>query len=632
MRRTIAFVFVIAFVVLSHVAVASRLQQVAITENAVVLEENTEIVVLDPGHAVKTATKVVKVFNAKGAAQADFVTIYNDFVRIGSMEATIQNEEGKVVKKFKKKDFRDISAVSSFSIYEDNRAIYLEPRFGTYPYTVHYTYEIKYKGLLNFPAWYPQSDANVKVLEAGFKLSVPEQVGFNYSLSNIPDSLVHVHYANGIDHISIKLSNIVPKAKESFAPPAYLRTPKVNIAMKNFEMDGYAGQMASWSSFGEWIQQLNQGKDEISYPLKVALKTLTADLDGPREVTRAVYEYMQGRTRYVSIQMGIGGWQPFSASSVEQYGYGDCKALSIFMQAMLTEVGVKSYYTLVNAGSSAPPLNTDIVSPQFNHAFLCVPMEKDTVWLECTSQQNPFGYLGTFTSNRPVLVINEKGGEIVRTPRYTAQDNRLQRKADISLKESGEAEIVSQTLYTGLQPELMGISTSMLSAEVERRKWFLNQISSSSIVLHQVAMQRSQQDESIQEDASFSVAKFARTGGARLVFNPNIFNKSDYAPDAAKEARTQPIFITRSYYDLDSISVAFPEKLFAEFLPERVSIKSAFGSYQRSFVVESGKVCYIRSLTIEEGEYDKDSYPELVEFYRQIKKHDQEKIVLRNNT
>ena len=70
-------------------------------------------------------------------------------------------------------------------------------------------------------------------------------------------------------------------------------------------------------------------------PLETAayIKEITGNISDPKAKAQKIYEYMQHKTHYVSIQIGIGGYQPFTASEVDKDGYGDCKALCNYTRA-----------------------------------------------------------------------------------------------------------------------------------------------------------------------------------------------------------------------------------------------------------------------------------------------------------
>jgi hypothetical protein len=99
-------------------------------------------------------------------------------------------------------------------------------------------------------------------------------------------------------------------------------------------------------------------------------------------------------------------------ADVDKLGYGDCKALTYYTKSLMDVVEIPSFYTIVNAGISKKNIEKEVVSVQGNHAFLCLPQEKDTIWLECTSQKVPFGFKNSFTDDRDVLAITPIGGKI----------------------------------------------------------------------------------------------------------------------------------------------------------------------------------------------------------------------------
>ena len=73
----------------------------------------------------------------------------------------------------------------------------------------------------------------------------------------------------------------------------------------------------------------------------------------------------------MAIELGIGGWQPHSASEVFTHRYGDCKDKATLLAAMLHEIGVESYYVPINTnrGSVTPDTPANLA---FNHVILAI--------------------------------------------------------------------------------------------------------------------------------------------------------------------------------------------------------------------------------------------------------------------
>ena len=165
------------------------------------------------------------------------------------------------------------------------------------------------------------------------------------------------------------------------------------------------------------------------------------DASNVREFVGEVYSHMQAKTRYVSIQLGIGGFQSLPASLVDEKGYGDCKALTTYMKSMLDSKGINSNYILVRAGSDVPDVKKEFPSNQFNHVFLGIPTEQDTILIECTSQASPVDYIGTFTDDRNVLWVEKGGSKIIRTPTYSEDDNKIIKEATVFIDEEGNGVV-----------------------------------------------------------------------------------------------------------------------------------------------------------------------------------------------
>jgi hypothetical protein len=365
---------------------------------------------------------------------------------------------------------------------------------------------------------------------------------------------------------------------------------------------------------------------------KQEITDLTADLKTTEEKTKAVYQFLQNKTRYVGIQLGIGGYQPFEASVVDETGYGDCKALSNYMVAMLKAIGIKSHYALINAGPYAPDLKTDFVSSQFNHAVVAVPNGADTLWLECTSQTKPFGYAGLFTGDRKALLITDDGAKIAHTPRYTADQNTQFCTAEVTLDKAGNGKAKVKTVYGGLQYENSHLDMILNNQYDEQKKWVQQntKIPSFDIIGFSLSNHKDRLP-SATVDLDLVLTRFANVNGKRIFLTPNLLNRNNYVPDAVANRKTN-VVRRIGFTDIDTIRYTLPEEIYPEFLPEQVKFTSRFGEYEANFIVDQGSLLYVRRLKMNKGEFPASSYEELIEFYRSIRKADNIKMVFMSKT
>ena len=95
------------------------------------------------------------------------------------------------------------------------------------------------------------------------------------------------------------------------------------------------------------FDKILSGTDELPEETKVKIKNLVGNEKDPIKKAKIVYKYVQEKSRYVSIQVGIGGWKPMLANDVDRLGYGDCKALIKLYKSFLNAVDVPSYYTII---------------------------------------------------------------------------------------------------------------------------------------------------------------------------------------------------------------------------------------------------------------------------------------------
>ena len=598
--------------------------------NAVVRKDDLTFQVLSKGKAVRKVHYAITILNKKSAKRARIMVGYDRLRKIKSLSANVYDADGRNIKKVRSNDFKDISLYDGFSVYTDNRAKVIDLRQTSYPYTIEVSYELVYDGLLFYPTWFTRVSGQTAVEESSFEVLIPKELGFRYKNLNISEPVTQESEGKKVYRWEVKNQKVINY--EPYAPDDFFFEPAVFTAPESFEMGGFDGKMTNWKELGRWQQHINEGLSDLPDERKAFFRELVSGIDTKEEKLRKVYQYLQSNTRYVSVQLGIGGWRPVSASFVDKVGYGDCKALSFYTKSILEAVGIKSYYTLVRAGRNEKNIDKDFVSRQFNHVILAVPNEKDTTWLECTSQTNPFGYLGTFTGDRDVVMITEEGGQLVHTPKYTLKDNVQSRVVDVYLEANGGARASIVTHYGGVQFENNGLNFILNKGERDQKQWVMNNtdIPNFSVADFEFNAKKNKVPQA-KVAMDLQLTNYASVSGKRLFMEVNLLNKFSGTPEEMDE-RKADVFLRYAYSDLDTIRYHIPEQYRVEYSPEKVTFESEYGSYSAEIINEEGQLTYIRSMKLNNGRFPANSYNDFVSFLKKVEKADKVKIVLAKST
>lgn len=599
--------------------------------NVVVREDAMVFKIEARDRAVLTVRFVATIMNNKGGYYARKSVRYSKLEKINYLKGAIYDSKGNLVRKLKGNEIEDRSINDGVALYRDDRIKIADLSASSYPYTVEFEYEVAYKYLYNIPdSWF--SGEHVSTQHASYQLIFPPDLAPRYRLVNLDQNPVKEKLKDGSESWSWSFENIKPINIEPYGPDVREVRPGIMAAPKAFEYEGYAGDMSSWEAYGRWFALLNKDRDVLPASTKATVASITAGLQTDEKKAEALYHYLQGKTRYVNISLGIGGLQPFPAEVVDQNGYGDCKALSNYMVALLKEAGVDAYYAVIMAGDDAPPVIEDFPSHQANHVIVAVPGEQDTLWLECTSQTNPFGYMGSFTGNRKALLITADGGKLVSTIRYPDSLNRQIRKADVHLDIDGNAKGSVTTLYAGLQYENGGLSSILNSQFDLQKKWALRYTDIPSFNLDRFSFEnrKTKLPEAV-VTLDLTLNRMASVSGKRLFLSPNLMNRSDYIPEKNDDRKTD-LVLESGYFHVDSVVYHIPETIYPEFLPEPITITSPFGDYQATFVVDEGSLTYVRRMSVRRGRYPADQYNAYIDFRKAVSKADNTKLVFLSKT
>jgi hypothetical protein len=434
---------------------------------------------------------------------------------------------------------------------------------------------------------------------------------------------------NGIKTYTWEVRNRPTYYPEPLAPSWLHLETCVKLAPGDFEIQGYKGTMYTWTDMGNFINTLWQGRDQLPEEAKKKVHALVDGLKDEKEKISVLYDFLQKNSRYVNIQLGIGGWQPFDATSVYNNRYGDCKALSNYMVALLKEAGISANSVLIKAGSTDPDIDTSFACSQFNHAIVLARTGGDSIWLECTSQTLPPGYLGSFTDDRDALLIERTGGTIVHTPVYGLAENRLDRTVRGSIDSNGNFKATMQIRYTGLEQDYLHGLINHYTTKKELSTQRQQDLGLSNFVINDLSYQQTRgKIPVIEETMQLSAENYATHTGSRLFIAPGLFLKSVTRLPDPREPRKNDIELMTSFQETDSLILQVPPDYIPERALESRRFASSFGGYNFHAELNNNILtinCHFQQV---KGRYPAASFSRLVQFFNLVYRESTNDLIL----
>lgn len=597
--------------------------------NAVIRSNDVSILIESSSEMRITEKRIVTVLNKKGNNHIDAQVYYDENIKIKELEVLVFDASGNQIKKIKEKDFKDVSAVNGGTLYSDSRVKYLEYTPISYPYTIEFTYEILNQNTAFIDPFRPMNSYFLSVEKSNYIIKYPINITIRTKKSNLENLDFKKEENEGV--ISYELKNVGALKPEHYSPPLRELLPVVLVASNEFQYEGVNAKTEDWNSMGKWFyENLLIGRSGVNEETKSKILELVKDVDDPIEKAKVVYNYVQDNTRYISVQVGIGGMQPISSKTVDDVKYGDCKGLTNYTKSLLEIVGVNSYYTRLYASSSEQiSVDKDFVSfgGQTNHVILNIPTDEENIWLECTSQKLPFGFIGDFTDDRDVLVITPEGGKIEHTKKYSVEESLQVINGNYQVANEGSISAHVNVKSKGIQYD----NKYWLETETERDldKYYKEHWSYiNSLKVNNMTLENDKTRIEFTEDVSFQTTNYAKKVGNRMLITINALNRNTHVP-ARHRDRKFPLKVKRGFTDVDEVEIKLPLDYKVEALPKNESIENKFGSYDTEIIVkDESTLIYKRKFIINDGEFPKEDYSKFRGFYKEVSKLDNAKIAL----
>jgi hypothetical protein len=371
------------------------------------------------------------------------------------------------------------------------------------------------------------------------------------------------------------------------------------------------------------------------------LKATPAVIDSVRRVvakstTRqdsilALHRWVSQDVRYVSVSLGIGGYQPRAPETVLSTGFGDCKDKATLLITALGIIGVEAYPVLLGAGYS-PDRQLPTIGA-FNHEIVAIarpsPAGPNYEFVDPTSDLSPFGTLPLADASQFALVVHPDGvTEEVTTTADPTDANQLHSSAVGALDSSGAISGRIEIDATGVGA--LGLRAMMkIKMDSTQRAAFLRNAAGGMFpnAKGDSLVTFDGKDLSATPRISFTILApqaTQRSGSTDILPMASSTARLGQLADElqSRMPRRMPIDAAKVFGLLTTVSesrITLPDGWRAR-LPGNVSATSVFGSYTATYR-QDGRVLIVEHRTSgTHGIYSKDHIDELIAWYRAMAK------------
>lgn len=588
--------------------------------------DEQEFLVEGKNSAVLRVHRIFHIYNQEGKKYGSVVMPLYRFEKSRNIKAQVKGFDGRLIRKLEKDDIIEESLFPDYLLYADDRMKHFDLGTTTFPYILEYSYEVEYQSLFFWPDWSPQLKIPVK--RSVYTLTIPKDLTFKMYKRNLKIEPTEEEIG-GKRQLIFELTQVPPFEPEKNMPPEIDHKMSVLFAPDEFNLAGYRGSTNSWAAFGKWIASLYRNQYMLSSQHYEMIKEVVKDCASTKDTARALYQFLQRKTRYAAISLGIGGWQPHDAESVLGNGYGDCKDLVALFIAMVGVVGIKAYPVLIRTRDQGMVL-VDFPSNQFNHVIAYVPVGKETLWLDCTCNYCSFGELPWQDEGCETLVVMDDTSATIRTPVSSADENKINRSIHAKFEPDGSLEVIGTISATGnFESYYRGFLNS--ATAMERKEWLgrlVGRYAPNYTLLSYNFEKIPDLDVPFALGFTAKLIDYPTKSGNELLINLNLLSRVD-ADDVPKEKeRKYPVDNQFAFTTEDEVTLDFPDDLVTKVVPDEQNIVLSFGSFRTLYNVNTNQITYKRIRVVPQRFIEQADFNEYKAFLDRIYAADHSFVVL----
>lgn len=596
--KTVLSAFVLALLLLPSRASVSAAD--GERSDARILSSEEAVEVRKDGTATHSIKRRIKVFGEQGVRYGAVYLTETMFSEPSEVKGFIYDSADKLILKRGKGDLQKFCGFGEYQLYSDICDHYLNLAAGNYPFTVEYEVVEEISSLVSWPGWYPQWF--VPVDYTSYSLTVPEGFAYRTAATGTIGSPIE-SVDDGKRTLKWEMRELPAFEDEPYMPPVKMFTPTLEFVVDRYKYGDFEIDCSSWEAASRSTLGLMSSAFKLSKAQLAVLDSIMYASPSSAVGCSRLHGFLAGRSRYVAISIGVGGWQPHAAEVTFAHRYGDCKDLTTMYVAMLAQAGIEAHPALVLTRDEG---RTDPEFPRlsFNHEILYYVLNGDTTWIDPTCFTCELNDLPASDEGISVLALDPAEGKMLKTPVSTAEDNMMVRKATIMINDDLSAAVTIDLHAVGEPGNSLRHAAQMLQTVDlgERLKGYWGAVGPVLQIKECKAAIAETGLSEIRMRVKGNIQRFTRQVKDRLYFDLSVLPTTVEAEQVNLSGRKYPIEFECAYAFVDSIFVHLPNGYQFSQMPKDTSVSDQFGELRLQFTADSGQATITRykALTVRE--------------------------------
>jgi Domain of Unknown Function with PDB structure (DUF3857)/Transglutaminase-like superfamily len=391
------------------------------------------------------------------------------------------------------------------------------------------------------------------------------------------------------------------------------------------------GGRTEWTDVARWYAGLSADRYALTPDIQAKVAEVVAGARTLEDSLRAVHRWVAQDFRYVSLSLGIGGYQPRTPAEVFRTQYGDCKDKATLFIAVARSFGARAHPVLLNSyggdGRDMPSVGT------FNHMIAALERPGGGyTYLDLTAEIIPWGEVSPGYQGGFGLIVHPDGRpEEITFPLSDASSNRMETVVAGELSTNGTfSGTFTRTTTGALQYGLREAFASTFSPK-DRQDMTRNLAQNLFEGAHGDSLEIFDGKDLRAEPRMrlwVSGGRAARTSGGTLILSIPFANGSMEESITELEAHEGP-----RRFDIDAGGVIGPLEAVTEYrvtlpegyharLPDNVTAEGIFGRYTAEFSQQGRELRVVRRMAGRRGTEPRARLPELMTFLRDMSRDD----------